>query len=283
MLGLPEPDGAGLSKPTVKQQLAALRMLFDWLVVGHVLELNPAHAVRGPKYSQRKGKTPVLDCEESRALLAAIDTTSLTGLRDRALIGVMIYTFARIGAVLQMNVGDYFSQGGADGCGCMRKGARSMKRHACQSWKRTWMNTSQRRALRPAFLTLKTSPGNYQAWVAVEGGDREFTSRLKRGIGADLWASGSVRMAGTFNFKRKYTADFPTVAIDEVHPGRIVTPAQLESMGLPEAAPEKRQPSASPLRCSNGPGGHARAASARGRPTGQEQRRGECMDGGLDS
>ena len=111
ILALPEPEGPGLSKPTVKQHLAALRMLFDWLVVGHVLDVNPAHAVRGPKYSQKKGKTPVLDREEARALIAAIDTSSLTGLRDRALIGIMIYTFARVGAVLQMNVGDYFSQG----------------------------------------------------------------------------------------------------------------------------------------------------------------------------
>jgi site-specific recombinase XerD len=111
MLGLPEPDGAGLSKPSVKQHLAALRMLFDWLVVGHVLDVNPAHAVRGPKYSQKKGKTPVLDREEARALIAAIDTSSLTGLRDRAFIGVMIYTFARVGAVVQLNVRDYFSQG----------------------------------------------------------------------------------------------------------------------------------------------------------------------------
>ena len=111
MLGLPEPQGQGLSKPTVKQHLAALRMLFDWLVVGHELDTNPAHAVRGPKYSQKKGKTPVLDRDEARALIAAIDTGSLTGLRDRALIGIMIYTFARVGAVLQMNVGDYFSQG----------------------------------------------------------------------------------------------------------------------------------------------------------------------------
>ena len=102
---------AELSKPTVKQHLAALRMLFDWLVVGHVLEVNPAHAVRGPKHVVKKGRTSVLDREEARALLAGIDTSSLTGLRDRALIGVMIYTFARIGAVLQMNVGDYFSQG----------------------------------------------------------------------------------------------------------------------------------------------------------------------------
>jgi integrase/recombinase XerD len=112
-LALAKPEGPGLSKPTVKQHLAALRMLFDWLVVGHVLDTNPAHAVRGPKNSQKKGRTPVLDRDEARALIAAIDTGSLTGLRDRALIGVMIYTFARIGAVLQMNVGDYFSQGAA--------------------------------------------------------------------------------------------------------------------------------------------------------------------------
>lgn len=110
MLGTAWPQGQGLSKPSVKQHLAALRMLFDWLVVGHVLEVNPAHAVRGPRYSQKKGKTPVLDRDEARALLAVADT-SLTGLRDRALIGVMIYTFARIGAVLQMNVADYFTQG----------------------------------------------------------------------------------------------------------------------------------------------------------------------------
>lgn len=110
-LGKAEPEGQGLSKPTVKQHLAALRMLFDWLVVGHVLDTNPAHAVRGPKYSQKKGKTPVLDREEARALIATIDTGSLTGLRDRAFIGVMIYTFARVGAVVQMNVEDYFSQG----------------------------------------------------------------------------------------------------------------------------------------------------------------------------
>lgn len=100
-----------LATPSVKQHLAALRMLFDWLVVGQVLAVNPAHAVRGPKYSLKKGKTPILDRDEARVLLASIDTSTLTGLRDRALIATMVYTFARIDAVLQMNVRDYFSQG----------------------------------------------------------------------------------------------------------------------------------------------------------------------------
>jgi site-specific recombinase XerD len=97
--------------PTVKQHLAAIRMLFDWLVTGHVIDTNPAHAVRGPKYVVKKGKTPVLDADEARALLDAIPTDSLVGLRDRALIGVMVYTFARINAVLGMKVKDYFVQG----------------------------------------------------------------------------------------------------------------------------------------------------------------------------
>lgn len=100
-----------MAKPSVKQHLAALRMLFDWLVVGQVIDVNPAHSVRGPKHVVKKGRTPVLDRDEARALLAAIDTGSLTGLRDRALVGTMIYTFARVGAVLQMNVDDYFTQG----------------------------------------------------------------------------------------------------------------------------------------------------------------------------
>ena len=59
-------------------------MLFDWLVTGHVIDVNPAHAVRGPKYVVKKGKTPVLNAEEARALLDSIDISTLTGLRDRA-------------------------------------------------------------------------------------------------------------------------------------------------------------------------------------------------------
>ena len=100
-----------LSPPTVKQHLAAIRMLFDWLVTGHVIDTNPAHAVRGPKYVVKKGKTPVLHADEARALLDAIPTDSLTGLRDRALIGVMVYTFARVNAAIGMKVKDYFTQG----------------------------------------------------------------------------------------------------------------------------------------------------------------------------
>ena len=95
---------------SVKQQLAALRHLFDWLVTGHVLHTNPASFVRGPKFSYTKGKTPILTPTEARRLIRSIPTDKLVGLRDRALIGLMIYTFARISAAVNMNVKDVYQK-----------------------------------------------------------------------------------------------------------------------------------------------------------------------------
>jgi len=99
------------SAPTVKLHLAAIRMLFDWLVVGQVLPLNPAASVRGPKHVVTTGKTPVLTAIEARELLNTIDCTRIVGLRDRALIGLMVYSFARVSAAIGMNVADYYPQG----------------------------------------------------------------------------------------------------------------------------------------------------------------------------
>src|SRR3546814_10335034 len=84
--------------------------LFDWLVIGQVMPVNPAASVRGPAHSQRRGKTPVLAPDEARRLLDTIDVGGPAGLRDRALIGLMVYSFARIGAALSMRVEDVFMQ-----------------------------------------------------------------------------------------------------------------------------------------------------------------------------
>lgn len=105
-----EELGTVAARPTVKQHLAAIRMLFDYLTTVQVMKVNPAAPVRGPKHVVRKGKTPVLSAEEARHLLDSIDVTKLIGLRDRALLAVMIFSFARIGAVVAMNVEDYFSR-----------------------------------------------------------------------------------------------------------------------------------------------------------------------------
>ena len=98
------------SAPTAKLRLAALRRLFDWMVIGQIMPTNPAAAVRGPRHVVRRGKTPVLDPVEARQLLDAIDTSTVIGLRDRALIGLMVYSFARIGAAIGMRVEDVFTQ-----------------------------------------------------------------------------------------------------------------------------------------------------------------------------
>jgi integrase/recombinase XerD len=120
-----EAHQAKAAKPTVKLHLAAIRMLFDWLVVGQVLAVNPAHAVRGPKHVVKRGKIPVLTEDEARRLLASIkvvtktkmadgtevESASVVGLRDRALMAMMTYSLARIGTVVAMRVEDYYPEG----------------------------------------------------------------------------------------------------------------------------------------------------------------------------
>ncbi|SHO52764.1 tyrosine-type recombinase/integrase [Desulfopila aestuarii] len=102
---------SSIATPSVKLQLAAIRMLFDWLVVGQIVPTNPAHSVRGPKHVVKKGKTSVLSAEEARDLIDAIEIDAPLGLRDRALIGIMVYTFGRVGAVINMRVEDVYVQG----------------------------------------------------------------------------------------------------------------------------------------------------------------------------
>jgi integrase/recombinase XerD len=110
------------SAPTVKQHLAAIRMCLDWLVSGGCLAVNPAWSVRGPKYIVKRGKTPVLTAEQARTLIDSIpivtrieetgeDVPLVAGLRDRALIGVMVFSFARVSAVVNMNIEDYWQNG----------------------------------------------------------------------------------------------------------------------------------------------------------------------------
>lgn len=102
--------------PTIKLQLSAIRRLFDYLVTGRIIDSNPALSVRGPRHQVGRGKTPVLARDEARHLLDSIPIykekkPDLVGLRDRALIALMVYSFARISAVVSMRVGDYYPVG----------------------------------------------------------------------------------------------------------------------------------------------------------------------------
>jgi site-specific recombinase XerD len=167
----------GFSPPTVKQHLAALRMLFDWLVTGQVIAQNPAHAVRGQKYVVKRGKTPVLVNDEARALLDSIDTGTLKGLRDRALIGVMVYTFARVNAVIGMKVKDCYTQGRR---GWVRLHEKGGKEHEV-----------------PCHHTLEKYLDEYIAAAGIAGEPDGFlfrTTGRKTGVAGPLWQQDAYRM-----------------------------------------------------------------------------------------
>lgn len=100
-----------VSKPTKKLHLAGIRNFFDRLVQRHAVALNPALSVRGPRHSVTEGKTPALTVKQARQLLASIDTRDPVGLRDRAIIAVMVYTAVRAGAVAKLRRRDFYADG----------------------------------------------------------------------------------------------------------------------------------------------------------------------------
>ena len=121
--------------------------------------------------------------------------------------------------------------------------------------------------LRPvSFLTLCTSLGNYQAWVAVAEADADFARRLRKGTGADPSASGATRVSGSLNFKEKYAPAFPRVETVHARPGRVVTQAALEALGV--VAPLEKAESAPP------PGRVSPGSGRRGWPSYQR-----CVEG----
>jgi site-specific recombinase XerD len=141
---------ATLAAPSVKLQLAAIRMLFDWLVVGQIVPTNPASAVRGPRHVVRKGKTPVLSAEETRELLDSIDTNTPAGLRDQALIALLVYTFARVGAAVKMRLEDVYPQG-----------------------KRTWVRLHEKGGKRHDMPCHHTLDGYLDAFLQHRSADRK--------------------------------------------------------------------------------------------------------------
>ena len=96
---------------TRKQHLAAIRHFFDALVTRHAMILNPALSVRGERYQVVEGKTPEITVEGARRLLASIQTGNVVGLRDRAILAILVYTAARAGAVAGLQRGGFYDGG----------------------------------------------------------------------------------------------------------------------------------------------------------------------------
>jgi site-specific recombinase XerD len=157
-----ETRGLTHSAPDVKQQLAAVRMLFNWLITGQVVAANPASAVRGPKHVVKTGKTPVLDAKEWRALLDCIPTETVRDLRDRALIATLTYSFARITAALTMKVEDLVPKGAGWQLRLHEKGGKHHVmpcHHALAEALRTYIDTAGIAEDRKGFL-FRTSRGH---------------------------------------------------------------------------------------------------------------------------
>jgi len=149
----------------VKQQLAAVRMLFDWLITGQVVPLNPAAAVRGPKHVVKTGKTPVLDAAEWRKLMDSIPTETVRDLRDRALIATLTYSFARITAALKMKVEDLRPKGSGWRLRLHEKGGKHHEmpcHHALAEALHTYIAAAGIAEDRKGWL-FRTSPGHNAA------------------------------------------------------------------------------------------------------------------------
>jgi integrase len=155
-----EKIGGEMAKPSVKQVLAAIRQMFDYLVTGGILPVNPAASVRGPKYVVRRGKTPVLSAEQARQLLDTIDCSKLIGLRDRALIGLMVFSFARVGAANTLRVGDYF-----------------------ENEKRWWLRLHEKGGKRHEVPCHHTLAKYLDDWIAAAGPADDKKGWLFRSIG----------------------------------------------------------------------------------------------------
>src|SRR5450755_3415789 len=171
------------SAPDVKQQLAAIRMLFNWLITGQVLPHNPAAAVRGPKHVVKTGKTPVLDGKEWRKLLDAIPTDTVRDLRDRALIATLTYSFARIGAALKMRVEDLQSKGSGWLIRLHEKGG---KQH-----------------MMPCHHALAEALHTYIAAAGIAADKKAFLFRTSRGHGGTALADQPMTQVDAWRMVRK--------------------------------------------------------------------------------
>lgn len=106
-----EMAAAGTSIATRNMRLSGLRHFFDNLVTRHAIMLNPARTVRGEKLNIMEGRTPEIPIAEVRKLLASIDTSHVVGLRDRAILAVLVYTASRRSAAAKLRLSDFYNTG----------------------------------------------------------------------------------------------------------------------------------------------------------------------------
>ena len=138
-------DGLDRAPATKKLHLSAIRHFFDILVTRHVIMLNPAHSVRGERLQVVEGKTPEITIQQARTLMQSLDTSNVVGVRDRAIIAILIYTAARVGAVAALRHGDFYDLGDQHCLRFSEKGGKSREipvRHDLQRFITRYLEVS---------------------------------------------------------------------------------------------------------------------------------------------
>src|SRR5438132_3295681 len=189
------------SKPTVKQKLAAVRMLYDFLVVRQITPSNPAHAVRGPKYVVKKGKTPVWSREDAKILLDSIPKDSVSGLRDLALIAAMFYSFTRVSAVRKPKVDDYNHNGARRRLRLHEKGGKEHEmpvHHLLEQILNEYIVAAGLQSGQPLFQSVNSlgttvtgrSLNRYNAWAAIR--KRAKAAGFLTPVGCHTWRATGI-------------------------------------------------------------------------------------------
>ncbi|MDV3351282.1 tyrosine-type recombinase/integrase [Leptothoe sp. LEGE 181152] len=197
--------GSALTK---NQHLSAIRSLFRWLSIGGVVIDNPAAEVRGVKHRVKVGKTPVFSDEEMVQLLSSIDTSHVVGLRDKALIATMFYSFARIGAVLGMDVKDFFHKGKRTWFRLHEKGGKYHEvpaHHKAEEYLDAYIEESSLGNQKDAPL-FQTAPGRSKRLSGKRLQRQEAWAMVKRralaaGVSTDA-CNHTFRASGITNFLR---------------------------------------------------------------------------------
>ena len=138
-------DGLTLSVASKKQILAGLRHFFDGMVTRHAIALNPALSVRGERYQVMEGKTPEITIKQARKLLSSINTDNVVGLRDKAIMSILIYTASRVGAVARLKLKDLYDSGDQYCLHFLDKGGKSREipvRHNLQGLLRSYLRST---------------------------------------------------------------------------------------------------------------------------------------------
>ncbi|MGI9450170.1 MAG: tyrosine-type recombinase/integrase [Geminicoccaceae bacterium] len=203
-------------RATVKLHLAALRRLLDWLVAGGILPINPATSVKGPALSIKRGKTAVLTAAEVRQLLDGIPLTrtnkrgqvepEAAGLRDRALIALMTFTFARVGAALALKASDVERRNHRLWVRLLEKGGKVHDvpcHHTLDEYLTAYLEITGlgRRPATPLFPSIDRVTKKLSATPLTDGNAREMINRRAKAAGITAKISNhTFRASGITNY-----------------------------------------------------------------------------------